>query len=337
MSTIKGSVSVNGHTSALEELATSTAHLTKVWPTPSQQLGERPLVWVNGSLLPKSQAMISVYDHGLLYGDGVFEGIRVYRRKIFKLKQHMERLYECARKIRMEIPIAIEDMINVQRLCIEANNLDDGYIRLVVSRGAGTLGLDPRRCPVPGVICIADQISLYGKSFYENGMRVIVAKRPKPAREALDPRIKSLNYLNNIMAKCEAIDQGCDEAIMLSTDGFVTECTGDNIFIIKDGVVYTPPNSTGNSGSLEGITQRFVRDELIPMCGMKCVVKDMRIEEVLAADEVFLTGTAAEMIAVNQIDIDGKGHKLSDGEGPLTNKLRHKFRAIVTSDPIPED
>jgi branched-chain amino acid aminotransferase len=320
----------------LEELARSTAHLARVWPAATSP-ADRPLIWVNGQLLPKSQATVSVYDHALLYGDGVFEGIRVYRRKIFKLKQHMDRLYSCAEKIHMKIPISKDEMVDVQRLCIEANNLDDGYIRLVVTRGAGTLGLDPRRCPVPGIICIADQISLYAKSFYESGMRIIVAKRPKPDRTALDPRVKSLNYLNNIMAKVEAIEQGCDEAIMLSTDGFVTECTGDNLFIIKNGTVYTPPNATGNSGSLEGITQRFVRDELCPMCSVTCVVKDMRLEDVLAADEVFLTGSAAEIIAVNQIDVDRAPHRISEGEGPLTKKLRAKFREVVTSDNVPEN
>lgn len=321
--------------SAVEELAKATAPLARLWANADSS--EKPLIWVNGQLLPKNQAMVSVYDHGLLYGDGVFEGIRVYRRKIFKCKQHVDRLYACAAKIKMTIPISPEDMVNVQRLCIEANNLDDGYIRLVVTRGMGTLGLDPRRCPVPGIICIADQIRLYAKDFYENGMRVIVAKRPKTPRECLDPRIKSLNYLNNILAKVEAIEQGCDEAIMLSTDGMVTECTGDNLFVIKDGVVYTPPNMTGNSGSLEGVTQKFVRDRLIPLCGYKCVIQEMRLDDVLKADEVFLTGTAAEIIAVNQIDLDRVGHKISDGEGPITKALRGKFRQIVTSDPIPED
>lgn len=325
----------SANASAVEELAKATAPLARLWANP--QPAERPLVWVNGQMVPKSQAMVSVYDHGLLYGDGVFEGIRVYRRKIFKCKQHVQRLYDCAAKIKMTIPISHEDMVNIQRLCIEANNLDDGYIRLLVTRGAGTLGLDPRRCPVPGIICIADQIRLYAKDFYENGMRVIVAKRPKTPRECLDPRIKSLNYLNNILAKTEAIEQGCDEAIMLSTDGMVTECTGDNIFVIKDGVIYTPPNTTGNSGSLEGITQKFVRDEIIPACGFKCIIQEMRLEDVFKADEIFLTGTAAEMIAVNQIDLDRVGHKISDGEGPITKTLRTKFRQIVTSDPIPED
>lgn len=307
-------------------------------------LGDKPLVWVNGKLLPKSQAMVSVYDHGLLYGDGVFEGIRIYKGKIFKCAQHIDRIYRCAEQISLSIPISRAEMEAVQRYCIEANGITDGYIRLVVTRGYGTLGLDPRRCPVPGIICIADQIRLYAQEFYESGMRVVVAKRPKMPVACLDPRIKSLNYLNNILAKVEAINAGCDEAIMLSTDGWVTECTGDNLFIVKNGVLHTPPNATGNSGSLEGVTQRFVRDELVPMCGYKCIVKEMRIEDVFAADEVFLTGTAAEIIAVNQIDepnAGGRGgftpHKISTGEGPITRKLRNKFREIVTGDAIPED
>jgi branched-chain amino acid aminotransferase len=311
-----------------------------LWPS-AAEIGDKPLIWVNGQLLPKSRAMVSVYDHGLLYGDGVFEGIRVYRGKIFKCGQHMERLYRCAEQIMLKIPITPDEMVKIQRQCIEANNLDDGYIRLVVTRGYGTLGLDPRRCPVPGIICIADQIRLYAPEFYENGMRVVVAKRPKTPVACLDPRIKSLNYLNNILAKCEAIEADCDEAIMLSPDGMVTECTGDNLFIVKNGQLFTPPNTTGSSGSLEGITQKFVRDELIPACGFKCTIKEMRLDEVLKADELFLTGTAAEIIAVNQVDLpDGNGYKpqkISDGEGPVTNKLRKKFREIVTSDHVPED
>jgi branched-chain amino acid aminotransferase len=322
------------------------AKLASLWPS-AQQIGDKPLVWVNGRLVPKSQAMVSVYDHGLLYGDGIFEGIRIYKGKIFKCEQHLDRLYACAEKIHLKIPISRDEMEAVQRHCIEVNNITEGYIRLVVSRGYGTLGLDPRRCPVAGVICIADQISLYPKEFYETGMRVVVAKRPKTPRDCLDPRVKSLNYLNNILAKVEAIEAGCDEAIMLSTDGWVTECTGDNIFVIKNGVVYTPPHTTGNSGSLEGITERFVRTELCPAVGVQCVVKEMRLDEVLQADEVFLTGTAAEIIGVNEIDLDGPGkgpnHKvggikrISAGEGPITRKLRLKFREVVTSDVVPED
>lgn len=308
------------------------------------QDADRPFIYVNGEIVPKSKAMVSVYDHGLLYGDGVFEGIRIYRGKIFKCQQHVDRLYHCAEQIRLQIPMDKAAMVKVQRDCIEANGLQEGYIRLVVTRGFGTLGLDPRRCPKPGIICIADQIRLFPAEAYEAGMRVVVANRPKTPVACLDPRIKSLNYLNNILAKCEAIDHGCDECIMLNADGYVTEGSGDNIFVVKGGVIYTPPSS---AGILEGVTRKFVATELAPMLGLKCVEKNMRIEDCLTADEVFLTGTAAEIIGVTEIDQhDGDGvtpgkitksTRLSAGEGPITKKLRLKFREIVTSDAVPEN
>jgi branched-chain amino acid aminotransferase len=304
------------------------------------EASDRPLIWVNGRLVPKSQAAVNVYDHGLLYGDGVFEGIRVYRGRIFLLKQHMDRLWRCAAAIRIKIHISRNEMVAIQRRCIEANELTDGYIRLLVTRGIGTLGLDPRRCPIPGIVCIADQIQLFPIEMYEKGMRVVVARRPKTPVECLDPRIKSLNYLNNILAKCEAIDFGCHEVIMLNTQGEVTEGSGDNLFIVKDGTIYTPPS---DAGILEGITRRFVMDRLAPEYGKKVIEKTMRLDDVLAADEVFLTGSAAEIIAVRQIDQhDGKGNitsstTISDGEGPVTRKLRTRFREIVTSDNVPEE
>lgn len=306
--------------------------------TPS--IEDRPLIYVNGQMVPKSKAMVSVYDHGLLYGDGIFEGIRVYRGRIFKCKQHIERLWKSAEGIRMEIPVSKEEMVEIQRRCIEANNITEGYIRLVVTRGYGTLGLDPRKCPVPGIICIADEIHLFPKEMYDKGMRVIVANRPKTPIACLDPRTKSLNYLNNILAKCEAIDFGCHEVIMLNTDGFVTEGSGDNVFVIKGGKLYTPPSE---AGILEGVTRDFVIRTLAPDCKIKVLEKNMRIDEVLDADEVFLTGSAAEIIAVAQIDQhDGKGTitravKISDGEGPITKRLRQRFREIVTSDQVPEE
>jgi len=311
--------------------------LRSIWAGDAE-IGDKPLVWVNGQLMPKGKAMVSVYDHGLLYGDGVFEGIRVYQGKIFKCQSHMARLYKCAEKIHLRIPVSPEDMVQIQRDCIAANNITDGYIRLVITRGYGTLGLDPRKCPVPGVICIADQIALYPPEFYESGMKVIIAKRPKTPVACLDPRIKSLNYLNNILAKVEAIEHGCHEAVMLSTEGWVTECTGDNIFVIKDGKLFTPPPVSGENdkfagGLLEGVTRRFVMDTLAPACGLEVEERMMRPEFLLKADEMFLTGTAAEIIAVPQVD----EARISDGEGPLTNKLRMKFRDIVTGDEVPED
>ncbi|MEN0019284.1 MAG: branched-chain-amino-acid transaminase [Planctomycetota bacterium] len=301
---------------------------------------DKPLIYVNGRIVPKSQAMVSVFDHGLLYGDGVFEGIRVYKGKIFMLGQHMDRLWASAEALRIKVPITREEMIKVQRDCIEANGIEDGYIRLIVTRGEGTLGLNPFKCPTAGVVCIADQITLYPPEMYEEGMRVVVANRPKTPIACLDPRIKSLNYLNNIMAKVEAIDHGCLEVIMVNTEGKVAEGSGDNIFIVKDGKLFTPPTS---AGLLEGITRRFVMERLSPDCNIECTTKDLSLDDVVTADEVFMTGSAAEMIAITQIDTqtpDGqidKVFKVSDGEGPVTAKLRARFREIVTSDNVPED
>ncbi|MEM1330797.1 MAG: branched-chain-amino-acid transaminase [Planctomycetota bacterium] len=320
-------------------------------PMPETQ-DDRPMIYVNGQMLPKSQAGVSVYDHGLLYGDGVFEGIRVYRGRIFKLEQHLDRLYECASRIHIDLAkhVSREEMTQIQRRCIEANELTDGYIRLVVTRGVGTLGLNPYACPEPGVICIADQIALYPPEMYERGMRVVVANRPRVPIEALDPRIKSLNYLNNILAKTEAIHlsdklgitdphEKMLEVIMLNTQGNVSECSGDNLFMVKDGRLYTPPTS---EGILEGITRRFVMDTLCKDCGVEIEEKIFTLDELLGADEVFLTGSAAEMIAVREIlqhrDLEVTAQTtISEGEGPITRRLRERFRAIVTSDNVPED
>lgn len=311
---------------------------------------KKPYVWVNGEMLPKNEASVSVFDHGLLYGDGIFEGIRVYNGKIFKCEQHMDRLYECAEKIFLDIGIERDEMVRIQRQCIEANGIVNGYIRLVVTRGEGNLGLNPYLCPKAGVICIADTISLFTPEMYEKGMRVVLANRPKTPIACLDPRIKTLNYLNNIMAKCEAIHlskklgitEPADqllEVIMLNTEGNVTEGSGDNIFVVKNGELFTPPS---DAGILQGITRKFVKDELCPMLGYSCTEKHLTIEEIYDADEVFLTGSAAEMIAVREVirhdNLEVLGtHSISDGEGPITNALRTKFREIVTSDNVPED
>jgi len=290
----------------------------------------RPYVWIDGTLYPKSEAKISVWDHGLLYGDGCFEGIRIYKGKIFKARQHMNRIYRNAERLMIKMPWSPDETIALMRECIEVNGLSDGYIRLIFTRGIGTLGLDPRKCPVPSLICIADQIALYPPELYTNGMGVIIAKRPRTPTACLDPTLKSLNYLNNILAKCEAIDAGCLEAIMLSTDGYVGECTGDNLFIVKNGELFTSPLEVG---MLDGITREFVMKTLCPACGIKVSERKLRVEDVLAADEIFLTGSAAEIIAVTQVD----DKKISTGEGAVTKKLRLKFREIVTSDAVPED
>jgi branched-chain amino acid aminotransferase len=297
-----------------------------------------PMVYVNGKMQPKSQASVNVFDHGLLYGDGVFEGIRVYKGKIFKSEQHMDRLYACANAIRIDLEkfVSREEMVKIQRDCIETNNLVDGYIRLVVTRGVGTLGLHPFKCPEPGIICIADQIQLFPSELYEQGMRVVVAERPRIPIECLDPRVKSLNYLNNIMAKVEAIDAGCLECIMLNTEGFIAEGSGDNIFIVKDGEIFTPPSE---AGILEGITRRFVINELAPLAGVEVTEKNMRLEDAFDADEIFLTGSAAEVIGVTRIGkTEDDAHVFGNGsEGPITKSLRMKFRQIVTGDNVPED
>lgn len=306
-------------------------------PTPMDN--ERPYVWVNGSLVPKHQATVSVWDHGLLYGDGVFEGIRVYKGRIFLCAQHMDRLWWSAEQIRLKIHITKDDMVRIMRTCIEANEITDGYIRLLVTRGEGTLGLNPFLCPTPGIICIADQIRLFPKDLYDSGMKVVVAERPKTPVACLDPRVKSLNYLNNILAKVESIDMGLLEVIMLSTEGKVTEGSGDNLFLVKNGQLFTPPLSVG---ALGGITRRFVMERLAPRCGLKVTEKIFGLDEVFGADEAFLTGSAAEIIGISAV-IDrksngGKEHTLSGGkEGAITNKLRTMFRQIVTSDNIPED
>lgn len=301
---------------------------------------DRPMVYVNGEMLPKSQACVNVFDHGLLYGDGVFEGIRVYRGRIFKCEQHMDRLWASAEALRITVPVTRAEMIDIQRRCIEANEITDGYIRLLVTRGVGTLGLNPFKCPTAGVICICDQIELYTAEMYQNGMRVVVANRPKTPIACLDPRIKSLNYLNNILAKVEAIDHGCLEVIMLNTEGKLTEGSGDNLFVIKHGELFTPPVECG---LLEGITRRFVMRELCPALGLRCTERVMELDDVLGADELFMTGTAAEMIAITQVDTqtpEGKiarAHKISEGEGPITKRLRAEFRRVVTGPDVPED
>ncbi len=312
----------------------------------------RPYIWVNGSLVPKEEAAISVFDHGLLYGDGIFEGIRVYNGKIFKCQQHMDRLYKCCDQIFIDLAkhVSRQEMIDIQRKCIQANGIVNGYIRLVITRGVGTLGLNPYLCPVPGVVCIADKISLYTPEMYEKGMRVVVAHRPKTPIACLDPRVKTLNYLNNIMAKCEAIhvtqkmgitdpSEQMLEVIMLNTEGKVAEGSGDNIFVVKDGKIITPPS---DAGILEGITRKFVKDVLCPACDVEIEERLFELDEIYNADEVFLTGTAAEMIAVREVieheNLEvAKIHTISEGEGPITKKLRAMFTQVVTSDNVPED
>lgn len=280
-------------------------------------------VWLDGQLVDKQHAMVSVYDHGLLYGDGVFEGIRVYNGRVLKLKSHLDRLEASAKSIHLTMHYTMREIEQAVRETIAANGLKDAYIRLVVTRGMGPLGLSPFTCPKPSTIVIVDKISLYPQEMYENGMPVIVAKRPRIPIECLDPSVKSLNYLNNILAKVEAIEAGVHEAIMLNLDGEVAECTGDNIFFIRGSRIVTPPVS---AGILNGVTRLFVMNEIAPACGIDVQERSMRLEDLFTADEVFLTGTAAEIIGVSSID----GEQIGEGKvGPITRRLNAEFRARI--------
>ncbi|NDC64819.1 MAG: branched-chain-amino-acid transaminase [Planctomycetia bacterium] len=287
-------------------------------------------IWMDGALVDPSEARVSVYDHGLLYGDGVFEGLRAYAGRVFKLDSHLKRLEASAASIRLRIPYSRAELAQAVRDTVAACGMPDCYIRLVVTRGVGSLGLNPFSCPRPGVVVIADTIQLYPPELYRTGMKVIVAKRPRIPVECLDPAIKSLNYLNNILAKCEAIDAGVLEAIMLNLDGEVSECTGDNIFAITGTRISTPPTS---AGILHGITRQFVIDELAPALGMLVEVRRMRLEDLYSADEVFLTGTAAEIIGVSAIG----DRTIGSGQmGPVSKRLEAEFRRRITAG-APED
>ncbi|MDE0887921.1 MAG: branched-chain-amino-acid transaminase [Phycisphaerales bacterium] len=287
-------------------------------------------IWLDGKLVPRAEATVSVFDHGLLYGDGCFEGIRAYGGRILKLKTHLARMFESASLIHLVPAFDLEQIEDAIRETMDANGITDGYIRLVFTRGVGTLGLHPFRCPTPGTFIIADKIQLYPEELYRDGMAVIVAKRPRIPIDCLDPRIKSLNYLNNILAKVEAIEAGVLEAIMLNTEGTVAECTGDNIFAVKGDRIFTPATSTG---ILHGVTRRFVMREIAPACGLKVEEDVFKIDELLNADEVFLTGTAAEVIGVSKIDdtVIGGGKV-----GPVTARLIGEFRRRI-EEGAPED
>jgi len=285
-------------------------------------------IYLNGKFVDKGHARISIFDHGLLYGDGVFEGIRSYDGLVFRLKEHIDRLYRSAAAIRLAIPIGKKRMMDAVIKTLRKNKLKGAYIRLVVTRGSGDLGLDPRKCKSGGeIFIIADKMTLYPRKFYENGLRIVTAKTKRNLPSALNPKIKSLNYLNNILAKIDAIDAGVQEAIMLTHDGFVAECTGDNIFIVDNYTVITPPTSIG---ALEGIT----RDSVIEIARKKRVRFKERmlvLKDLYRADECFLTGTAAEIIPVVNID----GHKIGSGKpGPVTRLLLEEFRKVTKVDGV---
>ena len=279
-------------------------------------------IYINGEYFSREDAKISVYDHGLLYGDGVFEGMRIYSGKVFALEDHMTRLYESARAIMLDIPIAIDALTTAVNETVAKNGLTEGYIRLVVTRGGNQLGLNPFACEDPQVIIIADTISLYPEKFYTEGLDLITASTIRNHPAALSPRVKSLNYLNNIMAKIEAIRAGCIEAVMLNTKGEVAECTGDNIFIVRGGRLITPPI---DAGILEGITRNTVID-LARENGIEVAEEAMTRHDIFVADECFLTGSAAEVIPAVKLD----GRVIGDGKpGPMTQKLNAAFRKFV--------
>lgn len=280
------------------------------------------IIYFNGQFVDEEEAKVSVFDHGLLYGDGVFEGIRAYHGRVFKLKEHIVRLFESARHIALDPGLTKEEMMEVVLETCRRNNLRDAYIRLVVTRGRGDLGLDPRKCPKPLVFCIAAGIQLYPEELYEKGLELVTVGTRRNAPDALDPRIKSLNYLNNILAKIEAARAGAPEGLMLNKEGYVAEATGDNIFIVKNGHLYTPP---AYIGLLEGITRNTVLD-LAKNLGIPAEEKVFTRHDVYAADECFLTGTAAEVIPVVQLD----SRPIGDGRpGPITRKLISSFRELT--------
>jgi branched-chain amino acid aminotransferase len=287
-------------------------------------------IWLDGELVEESAAKISVFDHGLLYGDGVFEGIRFYKRRIFRLEEHIRRLFDSARAIVLEIPWTPEEVCRHVVETVAANGLDDGYIRLVVTRGTGTMGLSPYLCKRASMFIIASTISLYPAEHYENGLSVITSATRRPAPAALMPQVKSLNYLNNIMAKVEAIQAGALEAVMLNEQGYVAECTGDNVFILRDGVLHTPQVS---DGALDGITRRVIL-ELADQLGIPKVERSLTRYDLFVADEFFLTGTAAEVIPVVALD----RRVIGDGKpGPLTGRFIEAFKHLVTTTGTPID
>jgi branched-chain amino acid aminotransferase len=281
-------------------------------------------IYISGKYYDKEDAKISVYDHGLLYGDGVFEGMRSYHGVVFRLQQHLDRLWDSAKAICLEIPLTQEELARAVNETLRRNQLEDAYIRLVVTRGAGSLGLDPNRTANPQVIIITDKIALYPQEFYENGLQIITASTIRNHPAALSPRIKSLNYLNNIMAKLEGLQAGCVEALMLNHNGEVAECTGDNIFLVRDSAVFTPGL---DAGILQGITRQAVI-ELARAGGIEVHEVSITRHDVYIADECFLTGSAAEIVPVVKVDSRTIG---SGKPGPITRKLTEAFHAATRS------
>ncbi|HYE32511.1 MAG TPA: branched-chain-amino-acid transaminase [Methylomirabilota bacterium] len=288
-------------------------------------------IYIDGKFYDEENAKVSVFDHGLLYGDGIFEGIRAYHGRVFKLKEHIDRLFYSAKAILLNIPISHQQMMEAVVQTCAQNNIRDGYIRLLVTRGVGGLGLNPNRCKQPSIIIIADKIQLYPKEYYEKGLDIVTVPTVRNLHSALNPAIKSLNYLNNILAKIEANNAGVEEAIMLNAQGFVSECTGDNIFIVKNGELLTPPLT---AGALYGITRGVVL-ELARESGIRTSEPDLTRYDVFNAEECFLTGTGAELIPVVKVD----GRVIGSGTpGPITKGLVKRYHELTQreGEPIPQ-
>ncbi|AKF94955.1 branched-chain-amino-acid transaminase [Brevibacillus laterosporus] len=285
------------------------------------------LIYLNGEFVEKENAKISVYDHGFLYGDGIFEGIRVYNGNIFRLQEHIERLYESALSIMLVIPMKIEEMMDAVVETVRKNELRDAYIRLVISRGDGDLGLDPRSCKRANIVIIVEQLRLFPQELYKTGLKIVTVPTRRNKPDALNPKIKSLNYLNNVMVRMEASMAGVSEALMLNSEGYVTEGSGDNIFLVKKGVIYTPPTYLG---ALDGITRQAIMD-IARELGYVVKEEPFTRHDVYIADEVFLTGTAAEVISVSEVD----ARVIRDGKpGPVTKQLLEEFRRYVQEDGV---
>ena len=285
-------------------------------------------IFIDGKYYSERDAKISVFDHGLLYGDGVFEGIRAYHGRVFKLKEHIDRLFYSARAILLDIPMSPEEISRAVVETCRANKLRDAYVRLVVTRGVGTLGLNPKTCSRPSVIIIAGKIQLYPQELYAHGLDIVTVPTTRNLHSALNPAIKSLNYLNNILAKIEANNAGVEEAVMLNAEGFVAECTGDNLFIVKSGELFTPPLS---AGALYGITRQTVI-ELAQVAGIKVSEPNLTRYDLFNADECFLTGTGAEIMPVIKID----GRVIGAGKpGHLTLKFVEDYHALTKTSGTP--
>jgi branched-chain amino acid aminotransferase len=297
---------------------------TQTAPAPAREL----TIYLDGKFVPEADAKVSVFDHGLLYGDGIFEGIRFYNGRVFRLEEHLERLWDSARSICLEIPMGRGEMTEALLETIRKNDLREGYIRLIVTRGVGNLGLNPAQCKRPSVIIIATTIALYPKEVCENGLTVVTCATRRTSPAALNPAVKSLNYLNNVMARIEANLAGADEALMLNEAGNVAECTADNVFIIKRGQIFTPPIA---AGALRGITRSVVFD-IAAELGMKITETDITRHDVFIADECFLTGTAAEVIPVVKAD----GRTIGIGKpGSITTRLITRFREMTRATGTP--